>query len=521
MRTWFFIALLCFATLSAYAARRENIKMYLAWNAGNRYRGMMWLLLSLLASAAIGSRASVTDDTDLLPMNLSGDEVAATVNNVQDHLFFVNAMAFDHELRVECDSFLLPNESTLQMTVTWRQLIDASGANILRKPTVRELNTDGIPLNWETIIYTTKRNPKPAYATGIMQLRIPVKYAHVVFHANEINMPRRDGPLNLTLQRCKGGSLTLLQHGKLADDNYTIITHDAEGRRLPLEYAEENISNTKIDYSAVGIIAKVEVYFPIAYYSRTINVRASVEPNMFATPRVVTTARYAQAGASVKDADFDIDSLQAQTKVVAQRDYAVAGYNTPTIVIKLPKVLNSAYASVEFGKPVLTDAHGKTVNYTPLNGIFELATFTNFFQFLETKIPFAFASGTVHIRYPAKLKIVTLTPAQPNAGTVQARFHGPLVKINAPDGAAPFLPDNLAFASAIDASGRLLKHINFEGSEMVGKTNWYSYAFWGKPAQVRVVTVVKWLTLDVPYHLPPAAMLPKNKAGEDPEDYQR
>ena len=458
-----------------------------------------------------------------VPVNISNADLDSTLNSVKSSLFFLDSSSTG-KINVEFDDFLLPNGAYTKPTFTWKTVMSTTGVNILRKPTAKELENDNHFWSKPAIYYSGTKT-HPAYATGTVLMRIPLSFTHVTFAANEVNTSRTEGPLNVTLQRCSGNAVSLYLKGKLQEADITVILRDAAGRPLAIDESSSSGSDDELsmDYKAKSAIATIELFTPAQYISRSFEVLAMSEPEIpFNAESIsVKASRYIPVGVALAEAAYDLAGLKAQTSVVAQREYALFDFNTPMVVVKLPHALNSAYAKLDFGEPKLIDANGKPLTYSPEEGGFSFDSFSNEFRFTEVKGAIAYADGTVHINYPVKLRLVTLTPAKPSEGAVEARFHGGLVRINVEeDSMSDFsLPEYLTSVRAFDASGRQLKKLSYGGSTSVNGVNWQGYGFWGNVARLQVVVIDEWLPLDLPYHLPPAPELPKDQMGTRPANY--
>ena len=497
-------------------------------------------LLAVLVGASIGVHANTNGNIPPpVPVNISSADLDSTLNSVKNSLFFLSP-SLSSKVYVEFDNFLLPNGAYTNTTFTWKSLMSSTGANILRKPTAKEVEENNSFGGRPAIYYSGKTHP--VYATGTVSMHIPISFTHVKFSANETNTSHMEGPLNVTLQSCSGNTASLLIKGKIEVNDITIILRDSNGRQLAIDESSGGRSDNEqsLGYKVKGAIANIELFIPAAYISRTFDVLACTPPDISSSAESISvkSSRYIPGGAAVAEASYDLASLKAQTSVVAQRDYAMFEFNTPMVVVKLPHTLNSAYAVVnfgepniinafgntitklDFGKPNIIDANGKSLTYSPEEGRFNLYSFTNEFRFSEVKGTIAFADGVVHLFFPAKIRLVTLTPAKPSDGAIEARFHGGLVRVNVGGFMADFtLPENLTSVRAFDASGRQLKKLDYNGATTLNRVHWQGYGFWGNIAKLQVMVVDEWLTLNLPFHLPPTPEIPKDQMGTVPSNY--
>ena len=115
-----------------------------------------------------------------------------------------------------------------------------------------------------------------------------------------------------------------------------------------------------------------------------------------------TTSAVAQ---SVDDA-----ALQG-IKVTSGRSSAWAQFNMPAVRLWLPRVANSAYSTAEFGEPKLLDAKGSPVAHEVEQGIYDHDKWENEIRF-EAKGEPARMSGTIHVRYPTRIRAATPADAK-------------------------------------------------------------------------------------------------------------
>lgn len=223
------------------------------------------------------------------------------------------------------------------------------------------------------------------------------------------------------------------------------------------------------------------------------------------------------------------EELKQQIRIVAGRSYAVFGYNTPEIQVKLPAVGNSSYATIDFSEPRLTDAKARRVKYELERGVYDEETFSDEIRFRnpnsesDKAIAFARAKGTVKIKYPLVVNTLKLTPAQPGPPELSLKIDGPFVSFSA-DAAA--LPESsggsLRPIRAYDAEGRLLEAHGYSETstddEGVFRT---SMAFYGNVARLELDSVESWAEFELPYSLPPAMLLPAGHEGENPASYNK
>lgn len=212
-------------------------------------------------------------------------------------------------------------------------------------------------------------------------------------------------------------------------------------------------------------------------------------------------------------------SLQRSVRVEAARSYAVFGYNTPAVRVRLPALDNSAYAVVRFvdAKPVSAD--GKALPHELEQGIYDPEAHSTEVRFVaadrKSVIPLARAVGRIAIRYPIEVRTMGVRAGSPDAQRLGISIDGPYVKypekslglpeVSTISGAEPI--------RAYDAAGkRLERYDGVSKWESADGVSCKTIAFWGPVASVRFDTVEKWSELEVPFNLPAA---PKRPAGRE------
>ncbi len=481
-------------------------------------------LLGMLFEKALGinmkpSVGKVESQYDPTPAPLDIDRLVLVgdIITLKDSLFFLSQSHMNGKVDVDFDSFVLPNGSYAHPDISWSKVVSKSGANILRPPTEKEKKNDAA-FSSNIHLYITDKNSEPDFAEGTVHLRVPCQFAHVTFLASEVDRKRMAGRLTVTLAHCENDQVTLKLRGIDKSEDAIIVLRDVTGGRLQEGSSEREFgSNSTASLKAQGTIAKIEVFYPTAFAESTFFALATTQPDTFgvATPEV-KYARYVKSGLPRKATIMDETAFKAQTSIKAARDNALMGFNDPELTVKLPDNLNSAFSLVDFGAPVLHGAHGETVTYTAQNGMFDGNSSSIDFRFTDKDanktVEFAHATGTVHLRHPLNLQEISLTATSPRNGALQVQFNGAVVSIAGLDSKLKeasdvLLPDDLMLVRAYDATGRQLKSFGNIGSGELNGVASFSYAFWGKPVEVRVFSVGKWLTLDLPFDLPPAPKL--------------
>jgi hypothetical protein len=221
--------------------------------------------------------------------------------------------------------------------------------------------------------------------------------------------------------------------------------------------------------------------------------------------------------------NFTESQLRTEIHIVSARSYAVFGYNTPEVRVKLPRVSNSAYSSIEFSDPTLVNEAGGHVKFEQERGGYEEEKFSDEIRFRipdsDQVVRFAHVRGSVKVKYPLAVKTLTVTPAQLGPKELALKIDGPFVSF-APD--AVQVPDT-SFAKlkpvrAYDAAGHLLEPYSYSetGTDDDGVER-TKMAFYGNVARLEIDSVDGWAELDLRYDLTPAPLLPAGHEGEDPE----
>ena len=218
----------------------------------------------------------------------------------------------------------------------------------------------------------------------------------------------------------------------------------------------------------------------------------------------------------------DPESLHKSIEIAAGRSYAVFGYNTPSVIVRLPAVDNSAYAKVDFPEAKPLGKDGKVLPHEIEKGLYDQDTHATQIRFVapgrKDLVPLARATGRVKVRYPVALH-TTAVRNSPQAGDLGIAIDGPYVTYSEK---ALGLPEAAAFTGveplrAYDASGkRLERYDGFQKTEVTNGVSKRSVAFWGPVASVRFDTVDLWSDLELPFDLPAAPMRPAGREGIGP-----
>ena len=238
---------------------------------------------------------------------------------------------------------------------------------------------------------------------------------------------------------------------------------------------------------------------------------------------LTATPKFVEQSVSPRFRSFTEAQLRAEIKIISARSYAVFGYNTPEVRLKLPQVSNSAYSRIEFGPATLVSAAGQKVPFELEESGYMDEQCASEIRFRiansDKLIHFARVRGHVKVKYPLAVKTSTITPTQPGPPELAAKIDGPYVNYVEDEEKMP--PRSLAKLRSIrayDAAGHQLEQHGY--AETITDDNGAEVthtSFFGNVVRVEIDTVESWAELDLPYDLTPAPMLPTGKEGEDPE----
>lgn len=215
--------------------------------------------------------------------------------------------------------------------------------------------------------------------------------------------------------------------------------------------------------------------------------------------------------------------LQDGVKVISGRGHAVFGFNTPEIQIHFPAIDNNVFAQIKFADATLFDADGNEVPYEREDGFYthdDLSTETRFASTDgESLVEFARARGTVTVRYPSKVRTISVKSGDAKAlAAAGLAVEGPLVRVYDRSGIVEEgFGSPIQTVRAYDASGRRLQKVmgySSSGSDEDG--DYFGFAFHGVPARLDADVVEEWIGLEFAYDLPPVARLPENSIGIRP-----
>jgi len=213
--------------------------------------------------------------------------------------------------------------------------------------------------------------------------------------------------------------------------------------------------------------------------------------------------------------------LRKAVRAVAGRSYAVFGYNTPAVLVRLPAADNSAYAIVKFLDARPLGAGGKTLTHEIEQGLYDHETHTTQIRFVpagrgKSLVPLSRAAGRVAVKYPLEIRTTVVKGGSPDATRLGISIDGPYVKYRED---ALALPEAASFTGveplrAYDAAGRRIERYDgIQRSESTNGVTVKAVAFWGPVASVRYDTVLRWGKLELPFDLPAAPLHPAGREG--------
>jgi hypothetical protein len=229
---------------------------------------------------------------------------------------------------------------------------------------------------------------------------------------------------------------------------------------------------------------------------------------------LLAQTKYASHPAAPKFATFDPPALRNAIKVVSDRNGAAFGFNDPAIVVYVPAVDNSVYAVFDFSTPKVHDAGNRDVKYELERGLYDHDRHENQIRLRpgpdKKTVAFARVSGTVTLRYPARIRTLTIK----GRGSNDVGIDGPYVSYPATL-PIPELSMMQPFESirAYDASGKQLERAPSCSSGASNGPQSQTCAFWGKIASVQVDVVDAWQDVSIAYDLPPVPPLPASQQG--------
>ena len=215
----------------------------------------------------------------------------------------------------------------------------------------------------------------------------------------------------------------------------------------------------------------------------------------------------------------DAEVVRNDSKIVSGRNTAMFGFNTPEVLVYLPRIDNSAYAIVTFGEPRLVDNKGVAVSFELEGGGYNDDTFSNEIRLAQKEgeglVTFARVMGSGRIKYPLEVKTRIVKKDTADAKGPDITLDGPFVTYidhNISD--MIFLSTRLGPVRAYDVKGRRLEEHSYNSTSTQGDVTRRTLAFWGDIAEIQIDTVTRWIDIEFTYDLPPIKPLSEDYAGK-------
>ncbi len=180
-------------------------------------------------------------------------------------------------------------------------------------------------------------------------------------------------------------------------------------------------------------------------------------------------------------------------------------------------------AAVDLHPARLLDLKGSEVQYERERGIYDHDTHSDELRFApvqgKTPVKFSWAEGTIMLRYPVRMKTLSLKTGFSALAGLEFTIDGPFVSWI---GKEQTLPEVASFTPieqwrAFDASGRRLKKHPYKGFSMSKGVTTETYTYWGEVKEVRVDVVEEWAEVKIDYSLPSIDPLPAHRVGTAPK----
>lgn len=478
-------------------------------------------------------------DREPAPVDLAPEAVDRIVDQLAKSFFF--GFHLRDSLKFEGDVFFVPNLAQVALTVEWKTVLgEGRQGNLLRPPTEQEREKDkrsrseelskmgdDYRYSAEVRLTTDDSDMMLTRAEGEGVLRLPTEFARWKFACGEVGKVQKGEGIEVRLERCERDFVEISRRG--ARGEFIVILRNAAGARLDITEMESfplfkgGKTVVQLDYSdlpikpeaqrerylAKGEVKTIELALAKTFTERKFAALATPEPSPLRAPPIApTVVRYLPEAGEALFVDLSSSELRRETRLQATRSYAAFGFNTPELKVILPRGDNSAYASIDFGEPKLIDGRGAPVAYELERGGESEIRFTN--PNGRESIQFARVKGSVHIRYPAKVRTIRLTPKQPEKDGVAAVFAGGKVELVLPENLAQvsFPPEYLRPLRGY-LEGRRVRQLSDFSS--IGDRQ--SFYFWGTIDELRLNVVDRWEELDLLINLPPAPPLPESRRG--------
>ena len=211
------------------------------------------------------------------------------------------------------------------------------------------------------------------------------------------------------------------------------------------------------------------------------------------------------------------ENLQTAFRVVASRNGAYYGFNTPEIQLHLPMVGNSTYCHISMPEPRLLDNSGNEVAFQLERGLHDSETQIAEIRFLnsdgESPAEFARAVGSLTLTYPVLLETHTCQRGRKaKDAAVECSIDGAFVDVldgTLPE-AAPF--SALEPVRAFDATGRQLQRDPM-ASTFVDSGRVERFGFHGEVDRVEIDTLSRLVEVTIDYDVPIAQPIPEESRG--------
>jgi hypothetical protein len=462
----------------------------------------------------------------------------------------------NRHLTIEGDLSFFPALAEGKLDVQWTKVVGPKGRNLLAPLSKAEAaeaaeraragfgslswSRDGLRSEAQLTLSVDAERPGLVRAEGKAKLKVPLTYVRLELPCKAGATAAAEGR-TATIRRCEGDFLELEWSSQ---DEPVLVVRNAAGQRLgcagsnslpvftggrtllDLAYGDlpVKVQGVRLSCDVKGKVASVLLAVPRDLAEKAVAVTATPEPVVdgerpfkVAAPRTLWDPPVSLGLKTTTAA-----AVKAGVRIQAARTYAMSDYNQPKVLVSLPRLDNSLYATIEFPEATLLDRGGKPVGHREDSIWVQWPDLANEVRFSpesgEGQVEFARARGTVKIRYPVAMRVVTLTRAAPAAEGLKAQFKGTRVIIIGESTAEPelkapsFAPHAFDLVRAYDASGERVRQLGWEERQ----DDRHLLAYWGEPSEVRVLVADRWEELELPYDLPPAPLLPAGGEGLKP-----
>lgn len=510
-------------------------------------------------------------DPTPLPTDVSEGEVKSALGVFSKAFYLRLKNIFsENSAEIEFDKFLLPNYSAATITTQWSSLKSKKGIELI-DASEREKQSLGTG-NASEISLKNFDETDPLYeAKGKSAVKFPVKFLRIDVSISDLKKPILKGDYEFILQALNNDYSLIQINNKegldLTNKGILVIPIGKDGRLNVTESSEsptsieippfvtkaiEDLENGKktveevnaelsknqkelenigkrseriFTTKAIGTINSLAVFIPEEFVNETIDVTAITAPEI--NQKQIENFR-GNRFLNHRKANFQnmtLDELKKNIQCKSDRSSALFGYNTPEVVCFFPKISNSEYVSVELKDPVLWDKANKPVPYKLETIGYNSETYSVEMRFKhknnDSIITFEKVTGTVHIRYPIKIKTIQIKKSElketelketelkeAEVKEADISIDGYFVKynekkLNTAFGSIPTINPVRAF----DNEGRELFKLNY----LTHEGDFETTAFWGYPETAEMDTIIEWVEFDLKYDLAPAKLLDKAK----------